>query len=101
MIPTGFSNSSTTAFAGSPYISHGQCQLVSRNNHIYKRFDPLAETLAKLKVTDAIVDGEIIGVDAKGNSVFNELFLSTGHTVFLRIRFAVVERSRLATITVD
>lgn len=62
-------------FRGVAYISDGQCQLVSRNNYIYKRFDPLVKTLAKLKVTDVIVDGEIICVDAKGNSVFNELFL--------------------------
>ena len=85
-------------FRGVAYISKGQCQLVSRNNHVYKRFDPLAETLAKLKVADVIVDREIICVDAKGNSVFNELFFR--RPVFLCLRFAVAERSRLAAITV-
>jgi bifunctional non-homologous end joining protein LigD len=40
----------------------------------YLRFNTLEAALAKLPVQTAIIDGEIISVDAQGKSQFNELF---------------------------
>ena len=54
------------------YISEGTCTLVSRKNDQYKSFAALRESLAKLKAT-AILDGEIVCLDAEGKSHFMPL----------------------------
>jgi bifunctional non-homologous end joining protein LigD len=54
------------------YIEDGQCRLVSRNMKLL-RFDSLRDSLAKLPVQDAILDSEIVCVDSKGVSQFNQL----------------------------
>src|SRR5260221_640785 len=57
------------------YISESRCDLVSsRNNNHYKSFDSLKTDLAKLKVENAILDGEIVCLDSEGKSRFNLLF---------------------------
>jgi len=60
-------------FRALAYIDErGECRLVSRNlKHL--RFKTLEEALATLPVQNAIIDGEIICVDSKGVSHFNEL----------------------------
>jgi ATP-dependent DNA ligase len=46
---------------------NGMCRLVSRNNHTYKRFADLRDTIPDdLKVDDAILDGEIVVLDQNG-----------------------------------
>jgi len=62
------------------YIDHGECKLVSRNlKHL--RFKTLEKALATLPVQNAIIDGEIICVDSKGISQFNELLSRTAEPV--------------------
>ncbi len=50
-------------FRSLAYISDGHCELVSRKRNHYKSFHSLKAALADLKVTDAILDGEIVCLD--------------------------------------
>jgi bifunctional non-homologous end joining protein LigD len=68
-------------FRSMAYISAGRCDLVSRRKYSYKSFDSLKTALAKLKVTDAILDGEICCLDSQGRSQFNELLYRRGEPV--------------------
>ena len=54
------------------YLQNGECRLVSRNQRTLG-FDALKRSLAKLPAQTAILDGEIICLDAKGVSQFNQL----------------------------
>lgn len=64
------------------YISHGRCELVSRNRNSYKSFGELRGTLARMKVRNAVLDGELVCLDAEGRSIFNELLHRKGSPVF-------------------
>jgi bifunctional non-homologous end joining protein LigD len=63
------------------YVSESRCDLVSRRKYSYKSFDSLKTALAKLKATDAILDGEICCLDSQGRSQFNELLYRRGEPV--------------------
>ena len=54
------------------YIQDGECKIVSRNQKSMG-FATLKKALATLPVQDAIFDGEIVCLDAKGVSQFNQL----------------------------
>jgi bifunctional non-homologous end joining protein LigD len=64
------------------YIAESRCDLFSRRKYSYKSFDSLKTALAKLKATDAILDGEICCLDSQGRSQFNELLYRRGELVF-------------------
>jgi len=67
-------------FRAVAYIERRECKLVSRNlNHL--RFKALEKALATLPVQNAIIDGEIVCIDAKGVSRFNELLSSKAEPV--------------------
>ena len=52
-------------FRAVAYVADGECRLVSRRNHQHKSFAPLRAAIAgELRVTDAILDGEIACLDA-------------------------------------
>jgi bifunctional non-homologous end joining protein LigD len=59
-------------FRAIAYIQKGECKLISRNLHNL-RFSSLKKELAKLPVADAIIDGEIVCLDAQGVSQFYQL----------------------------
>jgi len=59
-------------FRALAYISDDSCTLVSRKNNQYKSFATLRESLAQLN-TPAILDGEIVCLDAEGKSQFRPL----------------------------
>jgi bifunctional non-homologous end joining protein LigD len=70
-------------FRALAYIEHGTCALVSRNGHTLRRFAALAQHLADtLPVRTAILDGEIVCLDADGRSVFNRVMCSRADPVF-------------------
>jgi bifunctional non-homologous end joining protein LigD len=49
-------------------------RLVSRNRNCFRHLDPLAAALAKrLRVDDAILDGEVIRADETGRPIFLEM----------------------------
>jgi hypothetical protein len=69
-------------FRALAFIEDGACRLVSRKGHTL-RFPALTDALARdLKVRDAILDGEIVCLDAQGRSQFNRLLLRRGTPVF-------------------
>ena len=91
------------------YLQARECKVVSRNQRNLG-FEALKRSLAKLPVDNAIIDGEIICVDAKGVSQFNQLLSRKGEPVFyafdllwldgedLRRRPLVERKKRLARL---
>src|SRR3981081_3232685 len=63
-------------------IDDGVCELVSRRRNPYKSFRELANSLGKLKVKNAIIDGELACLDSEGRSIFNELMFRRGCPIF-------------------
>ena len=62
------------------YLQNGECKIVSRNQRNLG-FDSLKQALAKLPLQSAIVDGEIVCLDTKGVSQFNQLLSRKGQPV--------------------
>jgi bifunctional non-homologous end joining protein LigD len=69
-------------FRGMAYIDDGRCELVSRRRNPYKSFGDLQNSLAQLRVKNAVIDGEIVCLDSEGRSIFNELLFRRGCPVF-------------------
>ncbi|MGB7437168.1 MAG: RNA ligase family protein [Candidatus Acidiferrum sp.] len=69
-------------FRALAYVEEGKCRLVSRNGNLLKSFGSLKKSLGKLRVQNAILDGEIICIDRNGISQFNQLFSRRGAPVF-------------------
>jgi len=96
-------------FRAIAYLQNGESKLVSRNQRNLG-FEVLKRSLAKLPVENAILDGEVICVDAKGVSQFNQLLSRKGEPVFyafdllwldgkdLRQRPLVERKKRLARL---
>jgi bifunctional non-homologous end joining protein LigD len=55
------------------YIENGVCRLISRKQNQFKSFGPLTTALTKLPVKNAIIDGEVVCLDARGRSVFLDM----------------------------
>ena len=55
------------------YIESEACRLISRKQNQLKSFGRLAAALAKLRVQNAIIDGEVVCLDAEGRSVFLDM----------------------------
>jgi bifunctional non-homologous end joining protein LigD len=68
-------------FRAIAYLQKGESKLVSRNQRNLG-FETLKRSLAALPVENAIIDGEVICVDAKGVSQFNQLLSRKGEPVF-------------------
>lgn len=65
------------------YLLRGRpAELVSRNANVYKRFDGLAAAIAAALPFDAVLDGEIVCLDAAGRSMFYDLFRRRGEPCF-------------------
>jgi len=69
-------------FRALAHIWDGNCELISRKRHAYKSFQDLRDNLAKLKVNNAVIDGEIVCLDCEGRSIFNELLFRRGCPTF-------------------
>jgi bifunctional non-homologous end joining protein LigD len=69
-------------FRALAHIWDGNCELVSRKRNAYKSFNELRENLAKLKVQNAVIDGELVCLDSEGRSIFNELLFRRGSPIF-------------------
>jgi bifunctional non-homologous end joining protein LigD len=60
------------------YLQDGDCEITSRNRHVFSSFSGLRTWLAEnVRVRDAIIDGEICCLDASGRSCFNDLTTGT------------------------
>ena len=69
-------------FRALAHIWDGNCELVSRKRNAYKSFQDLRDNLAKLKVQNAVIDGELVCLDSEGRSIFNELLFRRGCPIF-------------------
>jgi bifunctional non-homologous end joining protein LigD len=69
-------------FRALAHIWDGNCELISRKRNSYKSFQDLRDNLAKLKVQNAVIDGELVCLDSEGRSVFNELLFRRGCPTF-------------------
>jgi bifunctional non-homologous end joining protein LigD len=70
-------------FRGIAYVEGGECRLVSRKGHAYKRFQSLRKAIAaELRVKSAILDGEIVCLDGQGRSQFYDLMFRRGQPYF-------------------
>jgi bifunctional non-homologous end joining protein LigD len=69
-------------FRSLAYIADGCCSLVSRRTNYYQRFNSLKTALAKLKVQNAILDGEIVCLDSEGKGRLNLLFRRGAEPLF-------------------
>jgi ATP-dependent DNA ligase len=69
-------------FRSLAYIEDGECRLVSRNGHVYKRFADLRAAIPADVAGDAIIDGEIVVLDSEGRSLFHEVVRSIAPHVF-------------------
>ena len=69
-------------FRALAYISN-RVQLVSRKGHTYRRFDRLCKELAHaLSGHEAVLDGEIICVDAEGRPQFHDLLRTRKQPIY-------------------
>jgi len=69
-------------FRALAHVWDGKCELVSRKRNAYKSFQTLRDDIVKLKVKDAIIDGELVCLDSEGRSIFNELLHRKGSPTF-------------------
>lgn len=70
-------------FRALAFIQNGRCRFVSRNGNEFHKFDALASSMPKeLNANAAVLDGEIVCLDNKGRSQFNELLFGRGEPRF-------------------
>jgi bifunctional non-homologous end joining protein LigD len=61
-------------FRALAHVWDGQCELVSRKRNAYKSFEELRDNLAKLKVKNAVIDGELVRLGSEGRSTLMSRF---------------------------
>jgi bifunctional non-homologous end joining protein LigD len=69
-------------FRSLAYIEDGTCRLISRKQHELKSMRKVAESLQTLPVDEAVLDGEIVSLDAWGCPDFNGLLNRAGHICY-------------------
>lgn len=71
-------------FRALAFVEHGRCRLVSRNGNDFSCFDDLTSALPKeLNADAAVLDGEVVCLDAEGKSQFNGLLFPARRTALL------------------
>src|SRR3984893_15517572 len=69
-------------FRALAYVQAGQCQLVSRKGHVYKRFQELTERIAARLNLHTLLDGDVVCRDKRGKSQFKSLMFRRGEAYF-------------------
>jgi bifunctional non-homologous end joining protein LigD len=65
------------------YVRDGRCTLRSRQgNDLTKRFSDVAQAVGRAVHGDAVVDGEVVAIDAQGRPSFSALQQGSGRLVF-------------------
>ena len=88
-------------FRALAHIWDGNCELISRKRNAYKSFNELRENLAKLKVQNAVIDGELVCLDSEGRSLFKRAAIPARFANLLRLRHFVFERPRSSAVATD
>ncbi len=66
------------------FIDDGNARLISRNGNTFKSFQSLANEIAqRAKVRNAVLDGEIVCLDADGRPQFNDLLFRRREPAFI------------------
>src|SRR6516165_1019995 len=82
-------------FRALAYVNGGGTQLVSRRGLGYPQFPDLASELSlELNATEAVLDGEIVKLDASGRSIFIDLMRR-------RMRSMKIERPLASSLTIS
>lgn len=66
-------------------LDHGRAKLVSRNGNVFASFADLADSIAASlpDIQDAVLDGEIVCLDAGGRPNFRDLLFRHAEPVFV------------------
>ena len=64
-------------------IASGECRLFSRNRNVYRRFAPLAQSLARVIRAETVLDGEVVCLDPEGRPQFYDLLRRRVEPVFV------------------
>ena len=79
-------------FRGILYVDRDQAWLVSRKGKKFHQFSPLLKQVLRcLKGHRAILDGEIVVLDAEGRSNFPDLMARRWRASLLRVRSCLAE----------
>jgi len=87
-------------FRALAHVDGHRCRLVSRRGYVFSNWDALCTDIShSIRVTNAILDGEIVCLDADGRSNFYNLLFRRGSPYFyafdLRARGAVLQSWRV------
>ncbi len=70
-------------FRSAAYIDDGKCELVSRSDHIYNRYEPLCRSLPGSFACDtAVFDGKLVVLDEQGLSQFYPMMFNKQAPIF-------------------
>ena len=77
-------------FRALAYIENGTCELVSRKGNTYTRFAELRDAVpGDVRAGSAVLDGEILCLDERGASKFDDPDVRQGNSLLLRLRPAL------------
>src|SRR5437868_3974078 len=70
-------------FRALAFVHNGSCRLVSRKGNVFSSFTNLNRAIpTELGCKAAVLDGEVVCLDAEGHSQFNELLFKRGEPRF-------------------
>ena len=86
-------------FRALAHVRGHHCALISRNGHTFKSWPHLNEEIAHaVRANDAILDGEIVCLDADGRANFKNLLFRREWPYFLAFDILALERTDLCPL---
>ena len=86
-------------FRALAHVNGHHCQLVSRNGHVFKSWPYLAEEIAHaVRAHSAVLDGEIVCLDADGCRRFYDLMFRREWLYFLAFDVLSIDREDLRAL---
>jgi ATP-dependent DNA ligase len=71
-------------FRALAHLSDGNCKLISRNGNAFRSFESLRVAIpGDVRARQAVIDGEIVCLDAQGRSRFNDLLFHRAELCFV------------------
>jgi bifunctional non-homologous end joining protein LigD len=72
-------------FRAMAYVDGAKARFVSRKQHTYKGFGPLYAAVHSCLQREAVIDGEVVCLDAEGSPEFYMLLWRRGQPVFYAV----------------